>query len=63
MTRALRNNDRIAAAHAKSRGLELAVGLALPAMLGLIVLSEPLVRMLFEHGLFTAADTSAPRMR
>jgi putative peptidoglycan lipid II flippase len=29
----------------------------LPATLGLIVLSEPVVRMLFEHGAFTAADT------
>jgi putative peptidoglycan lipid II flippase len=57
LTRALRNDDRIAAAHAESRGLELAVGLALPATLGLIVLSKPVVRMLFEHGLFTAADT------
>jgi putative peptidoglycan lipid II flippase len=57
LTRALRSDDRIAAAHAESRGLELATGLALPAMLGLIVLSEPVVRMLFEHGLFTAADT------
>ena len=43
----------------ESRGLELAVGLALPAMLGLIVLSEPVVRMLFEHGAFTADDTAA----
>jgi putative peptidoglycan lipid II flippase len=57
LTRALRAGDRIAATHAESRGLELAVGLALPAMLGLIVLAEPVVRMLFEHGLFTAADT------
>jgi putative peptidoglycan lipid II flippase len=57
LTRALRGDDRIAAAHAESRGLELAVGLALPATLGLIVLSEPVVRMLFEHGQFTAADT------
>jgi putative peptidoglycan lipid II flippase len=57
LTRALRGNDRIAAAHAESRGLELAVGLALPAMLGLIVLSQPVVQLLFEHGLFTAADT------
>jgi putative peptidoglycan lipid II flippase len=57
LTRALRAGDWIAAAHAESRGLELAAGLALPAMLGLIVLSEPVVRMLFEHGLFTAADT------
>ena len=46
-------------AHAESRGLELAVGLALPATLGLIVLSEPIVRLLFEHGAFTAADTAA----
>ena len=34
-------------------------GLALPATLGLIVLSEPIVRLLFEHGAFTAADTAA----
>jgi putative peptidoglycan lipid II flippase len=45
--------------HADSRGLELAVGLALPATLGLIVLSEPIVWILFEHGAFTAADTLA----
>jgi putative peptidoglycan lipid II flippase len=57
LTRALRGDDRIAASRAESRGLELAVGLALPATLGLIVLSEPVVRMLFEHGLFTATDT------
>jgi len=59
MTRALRGGDQAAVAHAESRGLELAVGLALPAMLGLIVLSEPVVRMLFEHGAFTSADTTA----
>ena len=59
LTRALRGDDRAAMVHAESRGLELAVGLALPATLGLIVLSEPIVRMLFEHGAFTAADTAA----
>ena len=59
LTRALRSDDRAAVAHAESRGLELAVGLALPATLGLIVLSEPIVRLLFEHGAFTAADTAA----
>jgi putative peptidoglycan lipid II flippase len=59
LSRALRGNDRIAIAQAESRGLELAVGLALPATLGLIVLSEPIVRMLFEHGAFTAPDTVA----
>src|SRR5439155_658972 len=59
LTRALRGDDRLAIAQAESRGLELALGLALPATLGLIVLSEPVARMLFEHGAFTALDTMA----
>jgi putative peptidoglycan lipid II flippase len=59
LTRALRSDDRAAVAYAESRGLELAVGLALPAMLGLMVLSEPVVRLLFEHGAFTAEDAAA----
>jgi putative peptidoglycan lipid II flippase len=59
LTRALRASERSAIAHAESRALELAIGLALPATLGLIVLSEPIVRLLFEHGAFTAADTTA----
>lgn len=59
LTRALRSDDRTAVAYAESRGLELAVGLALPAMLGLMVLSEPVVRLLFEHGAFTTSDTKA----
>jgi len=59
LTRAVRGEDRAAVAHAESRGLELAVGLALPATLGLIVLSEPIVQLLFEHGAFTADDTKA----
>jgi putative peptidoglycan lipid II flippase len=59
LTRALRGDDASAVAHAQSRGLELAVGLALPATLGLIVLGEPVVRLLFEHGAFTARDTAA----
>jgi putative peptidoglycan lipid II flippase len=59
LSRAVRGEDRGAIAHAESRGLELAVGLALPATLGLMVLSEPIVRLLFEHGAFTAADTVA----
>ena len=59
LTRAVRGGDHAAVAHAESRGLELAVGLALPATLGLMVLSEAIVRLLFEHGAFTAADTAA----
>ncbi len=45
--RAARRGSRADVAHAESRGLELAVGLALPATLGLIVLAEPIVRLLF----------------
>jgi putative peptidoglycan lipid II flippase len=59
LTRALRGGDKTAIAHAESRALELAVGLALPATLGLIALSQPIVRLLFEHGAFTAEDTTA----
>lgn len=59
LTRAVRGNDHTMMAHAESRGLELAVGLALPATLGLMVLSEPIVRLLFEHGAFTAEDARA----
>lgn len=37
----------------------LAAGLALPATLGLIVLAEPIVRLLFQHGAFGASDSAA----
>jgi putative peptidoglycan lipid II flippase len=59
LTRALRGGETDAVTQAESRALELAVGLALPAMLGLIVLSAPIVALLFEHGAFTAADAAA----
>jgi putative peptidoglycan lipid II flippase len=59
LTRALRGEDHSSVAHAESRALELATGLALPATLGLIVLAEPIARLLFQRGLFTAADTVA----
>lgn len=59
LTRAVAGGDREAVAHAESRALELATGLALPATLGLIVLAEPIVRLLFEHGAFGAEDSLA----
>jgi len=59
LTRALHAGDRTALAHAQSRGLELALGLALPATLGLMLLSAPIVRLLFVHGAFTADDAAA----
>jgi putative peptidoglycan lipid II flippase len=59
LTRALHGDDKAAITNAESRALELAVGLALPATLGLIALSEPIVRLLFERGAFTADDTQS----
>jgi putative peptidoglycan lipid II flippase len=59
LTRAVRSDDRTAIAQAESRGLELAIGLALPATLGLMVLSQLIVQLLFEHGAFSATDTIA----
>ncbi len=59
LTRAIAAGDRSAVAHAESRAVELATGLALPATLGLIVLAEPIVRLLFEHGAFTASDSAS----
>ncbi|WP_256807604.1 murein biosynthesis integral membrane protein MurJ [Bradyrhizobium sp. Bra64] len=59
LTRAVASGDRDAVGQAESRALELATGLALPATLGLIVLAEPIVRLLFEHGAFGANDSTA----
>ena len=57
LARAVQAEDRSATTQAESRGLELSIGLALPATLGLMALSEPVVRLLFEHGAFAATDT------
>lgn len=39
--------------------LVLVFALALPATAGLVLLAEPIIRLIFEHGAFTAADTTA----
>jgi putative peptidoglycan lipid II flippase len=51
--------DRRAVRDTVSHGLSLMLMVNLPAMVGLIVLAPPIVRLLFEHGRFTAADTAA----
>ncbi len=40
-----------------ARGLRLVLVLLLPATVGLWALAAPVIRLLFEHGVFTAADT------
>ncbi len=39
--------------------LSLVFCLTIPATIGLVVLAEPIIRVIFEHGAFTAADTKA----
>jgi putative peptidoglycan lipid II flippase len=39
--------------------LTMVFALTVPATAGLILLSEPIIRLIFEHGAFTAADTMA----
>lgn len=59
LSHALSDGNRSAIASAQSHALELVAGLALPATLGLILLSAPIVRLLFEHGAFSAQDSAA----
>jgi putative peptidoglycan lipid II flippase len=40
-------------------GLRMILFIILPAMVGLILLRRPIVHLFFEHGTFTAADTTA----
>ena len=59
LTRAVHDGDRPSLLKTESRGVEFAVGLVLPATLGLVVLAHMIVRVLFEHGAFTAADAAS----
>jgi putative peptidoglycan lipid II flippase len=49
------NRDELAAD--LTLGLRLVLWLAVPSAVGLMVLAEPITRLLFEHGQFTADDT------
>jgi putative peptidoglycan lipid II flippase len=44
---------------AQSRGVEIAIGLALPSAVGFAVLAEPIAAALFERGAFGPRDTAA----
>ena len=39
------------------QGLRLVLALSIPATVGLFVLAEPIIRLIYEHGAFTAFDT------
>ncbi len=55
----LRAGDRAAALESENRALEFAALLTLPAAVALFLAAEPIVRVLFEHGAFSAVDGRA----
>ena len=57
VSRLLSAGEDAKAMETQNRGIELALFLTLPAMVALIVASEPIVRGLFQYGHFDAADT------
>lgn len=59
LARKLRAGEHASAMDSQNRSLEFALLLTLPAAVALLVAAEPIVRVLFERGAFTAADTDA----
>jgi putative peptidoglycan lipid II flippase len=55
-------DDYSAVRRTVANGLTLMLTLNVPATVGLVVLSVPIVQVIFEHGAFTAADTLATAM-
>jgi putative peptidoglycan lipid II flippase len=55
----LRSGDHHAVIASENRALEFALLLTLPAATALLLAASPIMRVLFEHGVFTAIDTDA----
>jgi putative peptidoglycan lipid II flippase len=55
----LRSGDHEAVVASENRALEFALFLAVPAAIALFLAAEPIMRVLFERGAFTATDTNA----
>lgn len=59
LARRLAANDRSGFGKTLTEALELVLFLTLPAAVGLAVLGEPIIRLIYEHGRFATADTVA----
>ncbi len=57
LSRALKGGDEKEALHLQNRSLEFALGITLPAAVGLMVMPEPIVNLLYERGAFTETTT------
>ena len=58
LSRHAARGDRRALGADLTLGLRLVLFLGVPAGVGLVMLAQPLTRLFFEHGQFTAADTA-----
>jgi putative peptidoglycan lipid II flippase len=59
LSRQLSSGDHAQAMATQNRGIELALLLTLPAAVALVIAGQPIVRALFQHGLFGTDDTRA----
>jgi len=59
LSRQVCNGDEVGAMHSQNRALEISLLLTLPAAFALMVISEPLISILFERGAFGVAETEA----
>jgi len=59
LSRQLRAGETQAANHSQNRALEISLLLTLPAAAALMVIAEPLIRVLFERGAFGLAESQA----
>jgi putative peptidoglycan lipid II flippase len=59
LARALRAGRDAEAQHAQNRAIEFAAALTLPATVALLVIPGAIISVLFERGVFSAADTAA----
>jgi len=59
LSHAVRGDDKELAPRTIRHGIEMALGLAMPAAIALALLSWPIVRILFERGAFTIFDSNA----
>ena len=57
MTRQVAEGDEVGAAESQNRAVEFALLLTVPATLALVIIGDPVVRVLFERGAFDAAAT------
>jgi putative peptidoglycan lipid II flippase len=59
LTRALRSGQAELANHHQNRAIELGLVLSLPAAVGLVIASHPIIAAVYQRGAFKPADTAA----